>query len=454
MKAFRLENRNWNVPVPGAGFWNLRLIAVVLLLILQLAGLSSCAAIDRARADLAGLIPTAADVKNDSSASSQDSDNSGISGQSTPSGESGSPDSTKAGQTTTSRLPRKTSPDAAFDLSVTSLIQASLDNYSHQAVLDSAFSGYEFAESQSDELIAHIYKLYEQFFRENPQYYWLDGSARITYSILQTDQPTFSAMTLEMGFGSGFSTASAETLQARQQDLLNEAGRIAQEAEKFNEPWQKLLFIHDTLISNIVYDTTLNQDTNNAASALLEHKTLCQGYAQSFQLIAQDLGFKVMLISGLADNVDHAWNLVWLDGQPYHVDLTHDDPVPDGGSADPVTHVHFLRSDAMMQQTHIWTVEDYPAASVDGAQFYRLQGLVAASRDELESWIGDFVEKANLEDNEAELLELLYSGSDLPGQSTIEDILVQQLRQKSGVRSIVYRASIDKNVISLELLPS
>ena len=34
---------------------------------------------------------------------------------------------------------------------------------------------------------------------------------------------------------------------------------------------------------------------------------------------------------GTADEIDHAWNLVELDGKWYHLDATWDDPMPDQG---------------------------------------------------------------------------------------------------------------------------
>ncbi|MDD2533832.1 MAG: transglutaminase domain-containing protein [Eubacteriales bacterium] len=364
----------------------------------------------------------------------------------------GSPAQTTTHSTTSST--QKADAGEDFDDLVTGLIQDALNNYRGKAVLDTAMTRYRFTEAQSDELISRVYDLYEQVFRRNPQYYWLDGSARITYSILQTEEPTFSAMTLEMGYTPGFATATADILKSRQDQLLATARSIADVASDAGEPWQQLMAVHDILVRNIVYDTTLNQENNNAASALLEHLTLCQGYAQSFQLITQALGFEVTLITGTSDNVDHAWNLVWLDGQPYHVDVTHDDPVPDGGANDQVAHVHFLRSDAIMQQSHIWTAENYPLAETDGAQSFRSQGLVVASIDELDARIGAFVSDADLQDNEPNRLELLYIGNDIPSKETVEAMLIAQLRERSGVRSIVYRASVEKSVITLELLPS
>jgi transglutaminase-like putative cysteine protease len=343
-------------------------------------------------------------------------------------------------------------PDAAFDEQVVQLIRSALEKYQDKVVLDPVLSRYRFEEAQSDILIDRVYDLYEQVFRDGPQLFWLDGSARITYSILQTQQPTFSAMTLEMGFSDGFSSAAPEVLRDRQQAMLAKAGSIAALARQHAETWRQLQAVHDILIQNIVYDTSLNQANNNAASALLDNLTLCQGYAQSFQIIARELGFTVTLVTGVSDGVDHAWNLIWLDGQPYHIDVTHDDPVPDGGERGAVSHVHFLRSDSQMQMTHTWAFDDYPAAPVDGAHYYRQTNRVVSSRDELNSRVADFVASADLEDDRPDHLELLYDGDDMPDKATLEELLIQNLRQKPGLRSIVYRALTDKQIVTLELL--
>ena len=347
----------------------------------------------------------------------------------------------------------RATPSQPFDEIVTTAIRAALDHYQHKVILDEAVTQYTFTEDQTDELIERVYTLYDQVFRENAQYFWLDGSARIEYSILQTQTPTFNAMTLEMGYTPGYAAASSETLKTRQTALLSEAGRIAALANQAPTPWQQLQTVHDHLILNTVYDTTLDQTTNNAASALLDHLTLCQGYAQSFQLITQKLGIPVTLITGSSEGVDHAWNLVWLDGQPYHIDVTHDDPVPDGGPNDQPTHINFLRSDERMRQTHTWNADDYPSATSDGAHYYRQQDLTDATLDELDARIAHFVSQADFTDSQPDLLEILYLGDDLPTKTTVEDLLINQLRAKTNLRTITYRVTIEKAIISLEVLP-
>lgn len=359
--------------------------------------------------------------------------------------------SQKSSQTTTAS--KAQSADAAFSARVTSLIVAGLGRFEQKIVLDDAFTGYQIPKREADATIARVYDLYETVYRQDPQFYWLDGSARLTYSFSSGLTSHLSSMTLELGYLAAFDQASPATLRLRQQAMMKAARAIAAVARQKTEPWQQLQVIHDKLVRTIVYDEKLDQNHNNAASALLDHLSMCQGYAQAFQLVARELDFKVQLISGKAFGIDHAWNLVWLAGKPYHVDVTHDDPVPDGGTNDLVEHIHFLRSDAIMRETHTWVAKDYPACPSDGAQYYRKQKLTASSPDVLRSKIEQFIAAANLTDNKPEQLELLYTAAGLPKRQTVESMIVDSLSSHASVHSISYRLSLSKQVMVLEILP-
>jgi len=94
-----------------------------------------------------------------------------------------------------------------------------------------------------------------------------------------------------------------------------------------------------------------------------------------------------------------------------------------------------------------------PVATSDGAHYYRLQDLTAATLDELDARIAHFVSQADFSDSQPDLLEILYLGDDLPTKSTAEERLISQLRAQTNLRTITYRATIDKAIISLEVLP-
>lgn len=105
------------------------------------------------------------------------------------------------------------------------------------------------------------------------------------------------------------------------------------------QDWQKALVLHDRLILRCRYDETLQKETGY--DLLINGSTVCAGYAALYQDLLQRVGIPSVVVE--SEEMNHAWNLVQLDGSWYHVDVTWDDPVPDLEGR--VQHTHFLRTD-------------------------------------------------------------------------------------------------------------
>lgn len=119
--------------------------------------------------------------------------------------------------------------------------------------------------------------------------------------------------------------------------------------------------IHDWIVKNVSYDTTLNKRT--AYDALEESKkTVCQGYALLSYKMLDKAGFETKIIEGTARGQAHAWNLVKLDGAWYHFDTTWDDPVPDVPNK--VTYNYYNLTDSQIKADHSWVLA-YPPAVTD-----------------------------------------------------------------------------------------
>ncbi len=94
----------------------------------------------------------------------------------------------------------------------------------------------------------------------------------------------------------------------------------------------KIKVIHDYIIDNTDYDELkskdINDDTyrsNTAYGVLIQGYGICSGYADAMAVFLDEMGIVNYKIS----NDKHIWNLVYLDGNWYHLDLTWDDPVSD-----------------------------------------------------------------------------------------------------------------------------
>lgn len=89
---------------------------------------------------------------------------------------------------------------------------------------------------------------------------------------------------------------------------------------------EKVRKAHDWIVNNITYEKRPNDD-QTLYSGIIEKRTVCAGYAKTFKAIMNKLNIPSMFITGDIGSTTerHAWNLVELDGEWYHVDTTWDD---------------------------------------------------------------------------------------------------------------------------------
>lgn len=84
--------------------------------------------------------------------------------------------------------------------------------------------------------------------------------------------------------------------------------------------YDKVLAVHDYLCNTVVYQET-GEDSHSAYGALINKVAVCEGYALAFQKIMDTMGIPCFVATGN----QHAWNVVQVDGQWYHIDVTNAD---------------------------------------------------------------------------------------------------------------------------------
>ena len=89
--------------------------------------------------------------------------------------------------------------------------------------------------------------------------------------------------------------------------------------------------------------------------ALVNHSSVCQGYAETMFYLLKKAGLSCAIAS--SQNINHAWNIVKVNGKWYHVDATWDDPVWDMPGRS--NHDYFLVSfDTMNKNTLVNHTKD------------------------------------------------------------------------------------------------
>lgn len=129
---------------------------------------------------------------------------------------------------------------------------------------------------------------------------------------------------------------------------------------------EKALLLHDRLAVWCEYDYanyvagSIPRESYNAYGVLANKTAVCMGYALAYDYLLLQVGIDSYYCS--SDALNHAWNIVYINGEKYHIDVTWDDPVYDRSGR--VYHDNFLRSTTGITATgHDAT--DYDATPTD-----------------------------------------------------------------------------------------
>ncbi len=124
---------------------------------------------------------------------------------------------------------------------------------------------------------------------------------------------------------------------------------------------EKALLLHDRLALFCEYDVvnlendTLPEKVYNIYGALGEGVAVCMGYTLAYDYLLERVGIDSHYCP--SDKMNHVWNIVYIDNEPYHVDVTWDDITNDVSGQ--VIHKNFLRStDGIKETGHKYGIFD------------------------------------------------------------------------------------------------
>lgn len=128
---------------------------------------------------------------------------------------------------------------------------------------------------------------------------------------------------------------------------------------------EKAVALHDYIVLNCEYDlerlnnNTIPQVSYSAYGVLADRIAVCQGYALAYKYLLNQVGIECFMVT--SDAMNHAWNLIKLDGEYYQVDITWDDPVADrfglaGHNYMFVSDTAFQTESSVRDSHHDWVI--------------------------------------------------------------------------------------------------
>lgn len=163
---------------------------------------------------------------------------------------------------------------------------------------------------------------------ENPQYYYVNRS----YSY--TKKGDYVSELRKMTY----TEQSKEDVEKTHREIAKATDEILLTITKDMTDEEKIFAVHDYLALNYVYDI---EDMDQTYMILLKKSGVCAAYSEAFQHLMNVLNINCTLVS--SDEMQHIWNMVELDGEWYHIDVTWDDPSYDRFAM--VSHEYLLLSE-------------------------------------------------------------------------------------------------------------
>lgn len=186
-----------------------------------------------------------------------------------------------------------------------------------------------------------------------------------------------------------------------------------------NDKYLQTLYVHDLIERNIKYSNNNIKESHTIIGPLLNKEGVCEGFAKTFKYFLDIIGVPCLVVNGSAYNTtlkkleSHSWNMVNIEKNWYHVDVTFDTTIRSGKV---LRYDYFCVSNENILKEHIYNVSDYPIANDKNLLYYEKHNLVMQTKHALKEFI-----KKEFNNNSS---EMVFKLPDIVSEHNIENKIV------------------------------
>ena len=174
--------------------------------------------------------------------------------------------------------------------------------------------------SIDDALISNIYTA---VLADHPEYFYISG--------YETNSFGTDGVVSYIDFHPIY-TAEIDELEWRKEKIASKVSGIVDIASDKPNEYEKAKYIYETIVRTTAYELD-SPESQNLYSVFNNGVSVCAGYAKATQYLLNELGITATYVTGTDLNgTSHAWNMVKIDGEYYHMDTTFADPAFPSGT--------------------------------------------------------------------------------------------------------------------------
>lgn len=219
--------------------------------------------------------------------------------------------------------------------------------------------------------------IFERIFWDYPEIFWATGgaNAQLITQIIEQNYINFMPKYIHLG----------DTKLAMQLAIDERINAFLATVDDEMSDFELVLAVYEYIILTTSYNLDA-PDHQNIVSVFIHGESVCAGISKATQLLLNRLGIFATYVVGDAfvyghdGSMPHAWNLVRLDGEYYHLDVTWGIPSFSEDSAEvsqiSILYDYFLINDDLLATTH--QIRDgivIPAATSLRNNFFIVNGM-------------------------------------------------------------------------------
>lgn len=217
--------------------------------------------------------------------------------------------------------------------------------------------------------------------------------------------------------------------------------------------YEKEKAAHDYLVYTVTYDHDSLKDEAqkekhteiyNVLGALLRRKAVCWGIACAFKLLCDYCKVKCFVAIGKSRLVTsrggHAWNIVNLEHESYHVDVTWDLYIKGQMT---FVYDYFNLTDDLIHLDHTWDDTIYPTCQSMRYNFHVRNRLYVKRLDQISGYIQSGLQAGNRK------MTFIYANDEFPWEK-IKDQILEGMRLSKDVQRYCAMHNDVKHSVYLE----
>ena len=188
---------------------------------------------------------------------------------------------------------------------------------------------------------------------------------------------------------------SKDKIKEHRQAMDSRVKKLSRQAEKMDEK-EKELFIHDFIVQNVKYDKLKKEYSHEIIGAL--GNGVCEGIAKAVKILCDELGIWCIIALSEANpdkgiKYRHAWNVIRIGGQYYHLDATFDNTL---SKDDTVRYDYVNLSDKQIFRDHEAVIWKVPACSDNDHFYYKEKKVSWTTIEEVQNRTKQAVKKGKV----------------------------------------------------------